>query len=326
MRGRRADPAKLARIRAMAASGRTFAEAAAAEGVLEVSLRNYAARHGIEFVKQRTLGGFDKAAKVRDERADKAQVKVRDRRRFKRTAAPDGVPAQPLSEDHPAVVEGRTRQRKMVIDDPGDFPVLVDGANNSKIGGDVLVGRLKGAGIYTVTLEERATCPRSCFHWRSCYGNHDQYARRWRPGPEFEARLRLDIEARLRERSTILVRLHYLGDFYSLEYVHLWHRLLGDHPGLNAFGFTAWEPESPIGRAVSMVRTMYSGRFMIRHSGRTGTWGSATLDFPTERRKIGDMVVCPEQADAMNDDPRRRHCGSCALCWQSNCGIFFVEH
>ena len=46
--------------------------------------------------------------------------------------------------------------------------VLKCGRNNSKIGGDVLVGRLRGARIFTLTLEERATCPRSCAMWRAC--------------------------------------------------------------------------------------------------------------------------------------------------------------
>lgn len=46
---------------------------------------------------------------------------------------------------------------------------------------------------------------------------------------------------------------------------------------------------------------------------------------PTEKRRIGDAVVCPEQAEAMAG-PTTRHCGNCALCWQSDLPIAFVLH
>ena len=34
------------------------------------------------------------------------------------------------------------------------------------------------------------------------------------------------------------VRLHNLGDFYSLQYVALWRRLLARHPALHVWGYT----------------------------------------------------------------------------------------
>ncbi|MBY0515046.1 MAG: hypothetical protein K2P78_14230, partial [Gemmataceae bacterium] len=56
--------------------------------------------------------------------------------------------------------------------------ILVSGHSNVKIGRDVRKGKLKGYWIYTLSLEERATCPTSCEHWRSCYGNAMPFAKR----------------------------------------------------------------------------------------------------------------------------------------------------
>lgn len=43
--------------------------------------------------------------------------------------------------------------------------ILVSGFLNVKIGRDVRKGKWKGYWIYTLSLEARATCPRSCEHW-----------------------------------------------------------------------------------------------------------------------------------------------------------------
>lgn len=265
----------------------------------------------------------------RERRADAARERLKDRRRFKATPVPDGSVRAPLPGDHPAVVEGRPLFENRIMDpaDPGTCheTILKDGRWNSKIGGDVLVGDIEGAQIVTLSLAERITCPRSCAHWRTCYGNNDQHARRWLPGAALEDRLEREVADLANERPT-LVRLHYLGDFYSLHYARFWADMLIDHPGLSAFGFTAHAPESDIGRHIAKIRKAFGARFAIRHSNRTGAWGSFTIDFPTERKRLGDAVVCPEQRDAMTDGSKRKHCGNCALCWQSDVPIVFVEH
>jgi hypothetical protein len=95
--------------------------------------------------------------------------------------------------------------------------VLVSGHNNGKIGRDVRKGHLRGYWIYTLSLEERATCPAGCRHWRSCYGNAMPFAKRVRHGRALLERLETEIAALLavRGRRGILIRLHALGDFYS---------------------------------------------------------------------------------------------------------------
>src|SRR5690606_37043752 len=74
---------------------------------------------------------------------------------------------------HPAFVEGRSmfsRKGVKTLDQLSNL--LVSGYNNVKIGNDVRKGLFRGYRIFTLTLEERATCPRSCANWTSCYGNN----------------------------------------------------------------------------------------------------------------------------------------------------------
>lgn len=247
-------------------------------------------------------------------------AQIRDRRRFKLTPVPTGdthisVPLSTLGTIFPRKVTPVT-----------DENVLKDGANNSKIGGDVRVGKLRGAKIFTLTLEERATCPKTCALWQTCYGNSMQFSKRWEHGPVLERKLAAEIADLCAKHDTVLVRLHVLGDFYSVEYVGLWARLLQDHPGLHVFGFTAWDEISEIGTRVALVRKRYGKRFSIRHSGRGGKWGSFTVDFPTEKRRIGSGIVCPEQRAAMSGTGTADHCGACGLCWAISDPIVFVEH
>ena len=65
-------------------------------------------------------------------------------------------------------------------------------------------------------------------------------ARRVEAGPELEARLERQIEVLdVRHGGGFVVRFHVLGDFYSVEYVGLWRRLLRQYPTLRVFGYTA---------------------------------------------------------------------------------------
>jgi hypothetical protein len=67
--------------------------------------------------------------------------------------------------------------------------VLKDGHQSRKIGKFVTKGKMRGFPIFTLTLEERATCPRSCLQWATCFGNNMQAAERIVAGPELEAAL-----------------------------------------------------------------------------------------------------------------------------------------
>ena len=290
------------------------------------TIKLWAREAGITFANAGKRGRRGRSAtgdKAGDKRAAGVAAGVealRDRRRFKTVPVPFGNLSRLVS----AETVG-TMFPMRVMDVSNDEDVLKDGSSNAKIGGDVFKGALRGARIFTLTLEERATCPRSCALWRGCYGNSMQHSRRWRHGPELEARIRAEVATNCRLFGRILVRLHVLGDFYSEAYLQMWADLLDMHPGLHIFGFTAWPTSTPIGRGIAWLREQEPRRFAIRTSGTAGRWGSFTLDGPTQKLRLGDAIVCPEQVDAMRGK-QGRHCGNCALCWQSDAAIVFVEH
>lgn len=264
----------------------------------------------------------------RERRLARGQSKVprvRDRRRFKTNSAPLGVPRT-------TVAKGlhTTKFPNMVVDWSPELgeTILKSGVHNSKIGGDVLVGALKGAKIFTLTLEERATCPKTCGLYRECYGNSLNWSKRWKHGKVFERHLDKEVGSLCAEHDRVLVRLHILGDFYSFEYLALWVSLLDRYENLHVFGFTAHQVGSDIGDGISRVRKALGKRFAIRHSGACKAWGAFTLDFPTEQQFVGDAVVCPEQRAALGKTPHKKeiHCGSCGVCWHTNRPIAFIIH
>lgn len=84
----------------------------------------------------------------------------------------------------------------------------------------------------------------------NCYGNAMPFSRRNEPGPALEAQLEAEIEQKAREhRRGFVVRLHVLGDFYSLDYVKLWRDMIARHPELHVYGYTA-----PV--AVAMLKAL----------------------------------------------------------------------
>lgn len=319
------------RVLALHQSGATAADMAAELGVSTATIAGD--RKALGLTSPRAKGSGDKMGKLREQRARNKVRKLTDRRRFQVSTPAVGKPAVLAPDD--VCDEGRTMFPDRVFLPPGPQTecVLKDGSNNSKIGGDVLVGRLKGAYLATLTLQERATCPRSCKMWRGCYGNNMHHPRRWAAGPELESSLRIEVAEACEANELVLIRLHILGDFYSWEYVCLWAELLDTHEGLHVFGFTAWAPETKIGGAIARLRSVYPDRFMIRHSGTSGKWGSFTLPVRPDPeidggwpKEIGDAIVCPEQRDPYLKTPRARHCGNCAACWSTDRPIAFVEH
>lgn len=310
-------------IRDLAGQGVSIGLIADQLGVAESTVRYAARRDGIEIPKAKRgpNTGSDRAAVKKQAAASKKVAEVKDRRRFKTTPVPTGT--SKVSVD--LGMKG-TRFPTRVMDPSMSEPVLKDGRNQSKIGGDVLVGWLKGAKILTLTLEERATCPDHCQLWTTCYGNGMQHARRWRHGADLMLRASIDLAEACAAHDKVLVRLHVLGDFWSHEYVAFWGVMLTKYPNLHVFGFTAHGPDSDIGSALSSLRENHPHRVWIRHSGLSGPWGSFTIDFPTDRKRIGDAVVCPEQRDAMSGGADERHCGNCAVCWSSDSPVVFIEH
>lgn len=215
----------------------------------------------------------------------------------------DGQVARMPPWDHPALMEGRTIYPGTVVSplDRGSSGVFSSGENTAKIGGRVLKGAWSGFPIYTLALEERATCPRSCGHWRSCYGNKMHLARRHRHGPELEWAVQRDVAALERAHPDgFTIRLHTLGDFYSYDYVELWRMLLERHPALHVFGYTA-RVEGPIAEALALtVRRFGWRRFAMRFSNydhEAGTTVSIRLPRATGQDRVV-LDLCAVLVDA----------------------------
>jgi hypothetical protein len=248
---------------------------------------------------------------------------TRTKRRWKPRSL-SGRSASLLAYDHAAVRENRTVYPSTVqipIRSRDGKWVLKRGANNPKIGGESLKGKWKGLPIFTLTLEERTTCPVSCHHWRSCYGNHMQWSTRFEAGYSLEWRLEREVALLSIEHPNFAVRLHILGDFYSVEYVELWRSLIERYPGLHCFGFTARQKEDPIGKALASLVADHWERFAIRLSNAPeDSETPSTISIEHEGQKPPDAIVCPQQLE------QTESCATCALCWQSRRRVAFLQH
>lgn len=227
--------------------------------------------------------------------------------------------------DHAAILGGHTIYPTTICAPTRDAEpwALKSAVNSKKIGGDIRKGKWKGFPAFTLTLEERATCPKSCRHWRSCYGNHMHFAQRMQAGPDLEWRLvrevaLLDID----HPRGFAVRLHNLGDFYSVEYVALWARLSEQHPALHVFGYTARHAEDdPIAAVLIALVARKWDRFAIRFSNAPMPFAlPATISIEHPFQKPADSVVCPEQTG------KTESCSTCGLCWHSTRRIAFLQH
>lgn len=221
--------------------------------------------------------------------------------------------------------ESRTKFAGMVK--PPSQHILVSGHNNIKIGRDVRKGHLRGYWIYTLSLEERKTCPSSCQHWQSCYGNNMPFAKRVdHTHPDFLAQLEHAI-AKLCAHAAlswtlpkgILVRLHALGDFFSPEYAGFWQRMLTTYPNLAIYGYTAHTPESPIGGLLGMMNSLFQQRCMIRFS-NGGMMEMSTVSIGEPESCPPDAFVCPEQTG------KSLGCDYCGACWGTRKNVAFLEH
>jgi len=198
--------------------------------------------------------------------------------------------------------------------------VLKTGHQSRKIGKTVVKGPRKGWPIFTLTLEERAACPRSCGEWLSCYGNNMHAAERIVHGTALELALEDEIGVLAqRHHAGFLVRLHVLGDFYSAGYVGFWRRMLAQHAALHLFGFTAHAPASDIGRELSLLAADFGwARAAIRFSGAPHGLRAARVLAAGEIDALA--ILCPAQTGATDC------CATCALCWQSERSIAFRAH
>lgn len=224
-------------------------------------------------------------------------------------------------DDHEALVKGRTIFPSTVKDPEEVGDIFKDGHHNSKIGRKVTKGKWKGFPIYTLTLEERKTCPRSCTEWATCYGNNMHLSQRWKHGPDLELYMELELRDLAESHPKgFVVRLHVLGDFYSVAYVRRWHLMMTMFENLHVFGFTARNhPDGEITQAIAAINREFPDRWMIRFSDADMPRMAATVIERGERAPEG-FITCPQQTG------KTLCCATCALCWHSRKSIAFVRH
>ena len=205
------------------------------------------------------------------------------------------------------------------IKDPATFSLLKKGSGNKKLGYKVTSKKWKGSRLYSLTLVERETCPRTCHHWDDCYGNNMPFAHRFSTDglmPKLEAEI---IELLSKHKNGITIRLHVLGDFYSVDYVSFWERMLLNHPKLTLFGYTANMRGTTIGDAIWLMNIRYSERCVIRYSSSQATEDLGEW-FAAEESFEGKSFDCPEQKGKVKD------CASCGLCWTTSKTVRFATH
>ncbi|WP_426436076.1 GP88 family protein [Bradyrhizobium genosp. P] len=235
-----------------------------------------------------------------------------------------GRSASLLPYDHPAVEEARTIYPTTV---QMDSAVLKPGNYQWKLGGEILKGDWRGFPVFSLTLEERATCPVSCKHWRSCFGNRMHLAHRMPHGEDLEQRLRLEVAQLAAEHTNgFAIRLHVLGDFYSPGYVAVWRQLLDHHPELHIWGYTARidVTSDPIAAALVELAQDQPERFAMRFSNAPPSLGvAATISIEHPKQLPPDATVCPQETD------KTESCSNCALCWSPahrTARVAFIQH
>lgn len=229
---------------------------------------------------------------------------------------------------HPPTMNPNFKREKNIIA-PGSLTqsgkprnMFKSGADNKKIGGWVMVKHWQGMPIYSLTLEERATCPANCEQWEICYGNNMPYAHRFdHTHPDFYAEIEKEINIlSIRHPHGFLVRLHVLGDFVHQKYVDFWAGLIRKHEELHIYGYTHHRASSPIGNSIADLNRHNHGRFRIRFSDEAREV-FATRTIKTKEEAKENEVLCPEQAGLTES------CGTCGLCWsQPLKTIAFLEH
>lgn len=236
-----------------------------------------------------------------------------------------------LRPDHTAVVEGRSIHQHHVFHAADRDRVLIAGINNAKIGNRIVVGPWAGFFQFNLSLEERATCPRSCAVYNECFGNGMVMAARFHYDAGLMVALSRELAHLQRKRPKgFAVRLHVLGDFPDAAYVKQWCRWLKQFPALHVWGYTAHGPDTEIGSLINLANRARPNRWRVRFSvpewtppgpmQATTTWHKPdTTAFDPEN----SSMVCPQEIGKVD------HCTQCGACWKpelAHVRIVFYGH
>ena len=229
-----------------------------------------------------------------------------------------------LKADNPNLLAMRSIHPKRVLP-PVIGKLFKPATANSKLGGKgksnvIRKGKWTGMPMFSLTLQERATCPQSCHHLDDCFGNNMGFAHRFQHGEELEQAIRAEIGflARMYPQGFV-VRLHILGDFYSAQYVQVWHDLMAQYSNLRVFGYSARYDGDDITEALIRIRYDYSDRWWVRFSTNIA-YDDDGMIFAAREDFQGESVTCPEQTGKADD------CLSCGYCWAGTKTVKFLSH
>lgn len=230
---------------------------------------------------------------------------------------------KPMSKTEIAVMTGRTVYQAKVksAETLGKTEKVLKKSSNGKLGKKISKGSWKGFPIFTLTLEERATCRQTCAHWFDCYGNNMFRATRYQVDASLLPQIWKELqELQKKYPAGFAVRLHVLGDFYSVEYVGFWRMALQTFPALHIWGYTERHDDS-VGHAIRLLKHEQGERFRIRFSGVIGIDGALPENFTSmQLAKEKQAFVCPEQTG------KTETCSTCGACWQSTKPVVFLTH
>jgi hypothetical protein len=233
-----------------------------------------------------------------------------------------------LTKTQIAIKTGRTlfpNKVKNVADGLGKTENVIKKSTNKKLGKRVTKGKFTGMPMFTVTLEERATCSTSCVHYKTCYGNSMPFATIYEANTALIDRMEIELKIlNVKYPMGFLVRLHVLGDFYSINYVNKWNTWLKTFENLHVYGYSEKKDNDPIGIKLNKVRAKYGRRFMVRVSGdvKRSTMSALSYDDIRTRDQIKNKqaFICPVQLDQTDT------CSTCSLCWTTQKNVIFLTH
>ena len=201
--------------------------------------------------------------------------------------------------------------------------MLKPGRKNAKLGHRVTVKAWQNKIIYQLSLEERASCPTNCKQWSNCYGNNMPFAHRFNhQNPDFLPLLHEQLRylsLKHRKHDGFVVRLHVLGDFYSVDYVNFWANQLTVCEGLHVFGYTHHQPTTDIGQRITELNQLFPDQFRIRFSDSDHRFSANVVADDYQPTKT--QLFCPQQRGSTAT------CATCGLCWaQEERSILFLRH
>ncbi len=217
----------------------------------------------------------------------------------------------------------------------GDFPDgLENGNKKTGVSGKVFDK------VFVWNIPVRTTCPgASAWCNKNCYNldsRQDVFPmRRWQQNWWWALNNPSALEGRIiqqlseQEYKHIGVRLHSCGDFYSIDYIEMWHKICKMFPNIQFWGYTrSW--------AVENLLNPLSQLALLNNVNLFASWDDTMRSIPLGWRKSivaptnedviqwllkGDAFICPEQYLQV------ACCADCGLCTHKGTkNVIFIIH